>query len=174
MIPPRHHRTAFDDVDPDALNVFVPGVMGAGILVSIGLLIGDLARKLGGGRAAERQGALAAGFVVREFAQTVHREDVVARGFGMRSRLTYFITAALLLSVGIYGMIGSFWNFVNPIDQGWAEDVAWIWVLSAAVGTGLVWVGFIALQIAVKWPLVPTSAIALLVKTPLGRTPRDT
>ena len=62
MIPVRR-SWVFDDLDEDRLHVFVPGAMGAGILLSIGILLSDACRRLGGQQLVERRIAATAGAV---------------------------------------------------------------------------------------------------------------
>lgn len=165
MIAPRRRRTWLDGFEPDSLNVFVPGVMGAGILVSIGILISDAVRRLGGGSGPQRQASIVAGSVVQEFAQSVHAQAVMVRG--LRSRLTYAISAVALIGIGVYGLVGSFWNFVNPVDSGWVEDIAWVWALSTVAALTLIALGALTGLLALGYPAVPWYAYPLLARTPI-------
>lgn len=171
MIAPPKHRTWLD-VEPDHLNVFVPGVMGAGVLVSIGILISDAVRRLGGGRGPERQARIVADSVVKEFAQSVHGRERIA--WGLRSRMTYGISAVALIGIGLYGLIGSFWNFVNLVDAGWAEDIAWLWAVSTVAALSLTGLGVLTGLLAIRYPAVPWYVYGLLFRTPLGKTSTET
>lgn len=168
MIVPRKHRTSLDDFEPDHLNVFVPGVMGAGVLVSIGILISDAVRRVGGGRGPERQAGIVAESLVKEFARSVHAPGGFTQG--LRSRMTYSISAIAFIGIGVYGLIGSFWNFINPVDAGWAEDIAWLWAVSTVVALTLIGLGVLTGLLAIRYPAVPWYVYGLLFRTPLGKT----
>lgn len=171
MLPTPRVRTLADDVDPDGLHVFVPGIMGAGVLMSLGILVGDLVRRLSGGAGRQREIELTAWYLTRDVARSVHRERRLDSSVGLRPRRTYAVLALLFLGVGVYGLVGSFWNYVNPVDQGWVEDIAWVFALSVlAAGLLLVTGGVLAL-IARRHPAVPPWARRILARTPLGITP---
>jgi hypothetical protein len=126
VIPVREHW-ALDEFEGDRLGVFVPGAMGAGILLSLGLLLGDAYRKAGGQRLAERRVALTA--------TTTARDVVVGPGSslrkppGLRSNAVYWAATALFLGLVAWLVPGATWNYFNPV--GYIRHQAWIWGISA-------------------------------------------
>lgn len=131
-------RDPFLDDDPmESLHVFVPGLMGAGILLSVGIMVSDVLQRLRGGRGARREVELVARSVVSDVARSVHREHHLDPAVGLRRRTTYMAYAALFLGLGVYGLIGSFWNYINLVDDGYVEGIAWVWALSFAAVAGL-------------------------------------
>lgn len=166
-------RTIADDVDPDSLHVFVPGIMGAGLLMSLGILAGDLLRRVHGGASRRREVHLTAWYLTRDVVRSVHRERRLDPAVGLRSRRTYVVLALLFLGIGVYGLVGSLWNYFNPVDQGWVEDIAWVLVVSMLAAGTLLATGAMLAFIAWRHPSLPPWARRLLVRTPLGVTPGD-
>jgi hypothetical protein len=170
MMPTPRHRTFADDVDVDRLHVFVPGILGAGILISIGILLADLVGRLRGDRGTRRRQALvartAAVAVLRAGGAPVEGPAVV----GTRSRRAYLLAGASWLALGLYVTVGSFWNYWNPEDEfrGWA----WLWAGSWLVAATFVWVGVVAVTLAIHWPRAPWWCRSLIRRTPLGQPPQ--
>lgn len=172
-----------DRMDEDLtarLNVFVPGVMGAGILVSLGALIFDAARKLGPTRPGGRQDQLAARAVATT---TVAPAGTEVPSTAQRSRLTYLLVAIGFGGTGGYVLVGSFWNYVNPSPgQNWVEDIAWLWGLSTVAALAFLGIGATAALLALKVRRLPVLAVSMWAATPLasvrtgadpGRGPRE-
>lgn len=170
MFPPPRTRTIADDVDPGGLHVFVPGIMGAGVLMSLGILVSDLLRRLHGSTGQRREVQLTAWYLTRDVARSVHREQRMDPRVGLRSRRTYGLLAVVFLGLGAYGLVGSFWNYVNPVDQGWVEDIAWVFAVSALAAGGLLTTGAVLASIAWQHPAVPPWIRRVLARTPLGVT----
>ncbi len=166
----RRTRTTFDDVDPDRLHVFVPGILGAGILVSIGLLFADAARKIGGGRGQRRQVQIAAHHLAHDVIGRGDLESARRDHTGMRKRGTYLVSAALFIGLGIYGVLGSTFNFLGVTR--WSENVAWIWAGLLVIVASFLFLGFILLGTALRWNRIPAAARAVVVRSPLGKAPR--
>lgn len=171
MIPLPRHRPFLGDVEVDQPHVFVPGLMGAGVLVSFALLVADLLQRVRGRRSARRERDLVAWQITRDVVRSVHREDALDPRVGLRSRRTYWYAAAVFVGLGLYGLAGSSWNFVNPVDDGWVEDIAWVWAVSVVVVAGLLCIGVVLAVIAWRYPDVPAWARRFLARTPIGVSP---
>jgi hypothetical protein len=155
------------DEDPTTrLNVFVPGVMGAGILVSLAVLAADVIRKLGPNQPGGRRDRLAASAVA---STTLAPTGATVPSSGRRSRLTYLAVAAAFGGAGGYILVGSFWNYVNPSPgQNWVEDIAWLWALSIVASLALLAVGVTALLLASGARRLPVLGASLWASTPLA------
>lgn len=171
MIPTVRRDPFLDDDPTQSLHVFVPGLMGAGVLLSVGIMITDVLHRLRGGRGARREAGLVAWFVASDVVRSVHREQRLDATVGLRRRTTYVVNAALFLGLGVYGLIGSFWNYANPVDEGWVEDIAWLWALSLMAVAGLLALGGVLAFIGWRYTSVPSWARVFLARTPIGATP---
>jgi hypothetical protein len=172
MFPTRRAETFADDVEKGS-NVFVPSIMGAGVLLSIGVLIADFVKKLKGDRGRLREVELVASYIAEDVLRSVHREKDIPVHSGLRSRRAYVLLAGGFLGLTVYGLIGSFWNYINPVDEGWVEDIAWIWAISLVVLSSLAAIGGSLAVIAWRYPDVPAWARRLLAHTPVGTAPVD-
>ncbi len=166
----RRVEPPFDGAD-EGLHVFVPGMMGAGVFVSLGLLLADWLHQLGKGRGRHRRVQLAAGATAMQTVRTPTIEGADSRG-GLRSRMTYALVGAASLGLGLYVLVGSFWNFWNP--DGWARAIGWLWAVSTAVALGFTALGIVLGALVLRWPQIPSYALPLLRRTPLGSAPERT
>lgn len=171
MMPSRRPGGLLDGLDPGHTHVFVPGMMGAGVLLSLGLLLSDAVQRLRGDAGARREVQLGAWFITRDVVRSVHRDADLDPAVGLRSRRTYAVLAVLVLALGVYGLIGSTWNYLNPVDEGWVEDVAWVYALSLLAVAAILCLGSLLLRIAWTYPQVPPWARRFLARTPLGVAP---
>ncbi len=173
----RRHRGVLDDFEPEGMHVFVPAILGGGILVSLGVLLADLGRKLGGGRGERRSVEVSAHYLAGD---VLGRGDLAVTAedrTGLRSRTTYLVLGVALLTLGLYGLSGATFNFLGPsvelVFSGtqWSARIAWIWAgLLVLIGSCL-FLGVLLLVIAPRPRRVPLFARRLAVRTPLGRTP---
>lgn len=163
---PQRDPGSFDDFGTDRLGVFVPGVIGAGLLMSLGIMIADAFRGLTGNRGSRRRQLLGA-HATAEAVLTGHRRDVDE--FGLRPRAAYVLVALAATGIGGYGVAFSFWNYVLK-DHMWSA-IGWILALSAVAATALLWIGIAAAGVALRWPYVPAFAWPLMLRTPLGKVP---
>lgn len=170
MMPLPRHTTWIDDTEKGT-NVFVPGIMSAGVLLSLGIVIADFVNKVRGDEGARRQRELVASYVTGDVLRSIHREEEIPVEAGLRSRRTYFLLAFFFVGLGIYGFIGSFWNYINPIDDGWVEDIGWVFSVSLIAVTGLLSVGFVLLWIVFRYPDIPSWARPFVARTPIGSAP---
>jgi hypothetical protein len=159
--PGRH----LPDADPFALRVFVPGIMGTGLLVSLVVLVHDAVRRVSRGQTHRRHAGVAANHVAAAAAAATGTTEPPRLDVGLHSRRTYGLLAAAFLSGGMYTLVGSFWNFV---DVPWASDIAWIWAVSMIIGLSLNWIGAAAAAVMLCWPTPPAFVWPLIRRTPLG------
>jgi len=172
MIPLPRHTTWIDDTEKGT-NVFVPSIMGVGVLLSLGILVADGVNKVRGDRGKVRERQLISGYIAGDVLSSVHDEDSSAVGArGLRSRSTYVIGALVFIVIAIYGLIGSFWNYINPVDDGWVEDIAWVWAVSLLAVGGMLALGLLLGYIAVVYPTVPPWLRRFLARTPIGVAPK--
>lgn len=167
------HRHSSDDVDPFTLYVFIPGVLASGFLVSVGLLVGDAARRVRGDRGTRRRvtvtgAALAA--EVRNGSGAAHTTP-----FGLRRRATYGIVGGVALALVVGVVPGATWNFLDP--GGYISDIAWIWAVSMLAVIAIVVLATQALRLASEWvpitaALVGSGAIARFALGPESGTLR--
>ncbi|NIV49571.1 MAG: hypothetical protein GWN46_23620, partial [Gammaproteobacteria bacterium] len=139
MIPARR-SWVFDDYDEDRLHVFVPGAMGAGILLSIGILLSDAYRRVGGHRFAQRRTAATARAVAAEVVGGHDATAVVPVGF-RHPRVFVMVVAG---GVGLAALLlpGATWNYFNP--NGYINDIAWLWAGGVVTGIFFARVAYIA------------------------------
>lgn len=151
---PRRHRHGSDDVEPLALGVFIPGALASGFLVSIGLLVGDLIRRLRGEGGSRRRVTVTGAALAAE----VRDGSGAARtsAMGLRSRATYGIVGGVALALVAGAVPGATWNFLNP--GGYSSDIAWIWALSMLAVAALVVLAVQALRLAPEW-VAPAAAL---------------
>jgi hypothetical protein len=149
------HRTFADDIEPGGLNVFIPGALASGFLVSIGLLVSDAVRRVRGNAASVRGVNLTAAVLAEE----VRSGSGAARrvGTGLRSRSVYTLVSGIALGIALAAIPGATWNFFNPV--GYISDISSIWAISLLLVVPLVVVGIAAIR------LVPESAstVALVI-----------
>jgi hypothetical protein len=172
MIPSRRPGPWVDTVDdtddPDRLGVFVPTIMGAGLIMSLVVFVADQTSRLRSRRARERQRAVMA----RRLAlQTVGVAPDAAEpaDLGLRRRWVYAVLGGALVGLAVYGFVGSFWNYWNPVHP-W-RGIGWIWAVSNVAVVALGWAGIAIARIGFGWPRVEPSAWPFLLRLPLVRHP---
>ncbi len=141
---------AFEDFDDGRLHVFVPAAMGAGILLSLGILISDTYRKSGGQRLAERRVASTA---QRVAADVVSPSTAELDAPSMRPAPVYVVAA--LATLGLFALLvpGATWNYLDP--GGYVEGIGWMWAVSIVASVFFVRVGFIVAHAVPRWfPLI--------------------
>jgi hypothetical protein len=157
-------------------GVFVPSVMGAGILVSVAILVGDSFRRVLPKTRALRQHHL----IDRDAVALV---TPIARSLGLepphtpvlrqvRSRRTYLIVAFVAAATSLYVGIGSTFNFLRP--GGYLEGHVWVQVLALTASVGFFAVAVAALVLAVQGTALRPSTRWLVEHTPLGAIRDDT
>jgi membrane-associated phospholipid phosphatase len=146
--------------DGAVLGVFVPAIMGAGIVFSLATVVRDLVERgtsVAAGRNAEVRGRLTAGEVLGQPGRAVG-----TRPLWRRSALGLVGVAGITFA--IYLGIGATYNYFNP--QGYLSEVAWLWILSLALVALSATIGAAALVGAARGRL-PGWSWRVLVHTPL-------
>ncbi|MFQ5966361.1 MAG: hypothetical protein ACE5MI_01980 [Acidimicrobiia bacterium] len=160
MIPARRHW-ALEDLEEDRLHVFVPGAMGTGLLLSLGLLLSDVYRRAGGQQLAERRVELTA---------RAAGTDVVggpgtslAEPGGMRRSWIYVVVTFAALGLVAWLIPGATWNYFNP--GGYIEGKAWIWAISVLAIMFFAFVGITVALAAPRWLPWVVGTVGILVTT---------
>ncbi len=161
MIPVRRSWMV-DDLDQDRLHVFIPSAMGAGILLSLGILVSDAYGKAGGQRLAKRWSALSARANAAEVIAGPGTSLTAPVGF--RSSRTYIIVSGASLGLVAWLIPGATWNYFNPV--GYVKGVAWLWAIGVLTAIFFARVGFTVAQ------AVPRSFPPVVGAIGLGLTAR--
>lgn len=141
------HRSVADDVDPWQLHVFIPGALASGLLVSVGLMVGDLIRRLRGDHGIRRMVEMTAAAAAAEIRDGLDAPRHVRSG--LRAPAVYGVAASASLGIAIAVVPGATWNFFNP--RGYISGLAWIWALSLLGAIVFVALGVQMLRLAPLW-----------------------
>lgn len=165
-----------DDLgDPAGLRVFVPSIMGAGILASLAVLVADAVRALDPRtRAARRRTELQrrALTLVRPVAEAigVPPPSLPPLRRRLRSRRFYADLSLFSVSFSVYVAIGSTANYLRP--GGYLEGVLWVQVVAVAASVFFFRLGVVAAVVALRHPVPPRWARAVIDHSPLGTFPK--
>lgn len=146
--------------DEVTLGVFVPAIMGAGVVFSLATVVRDLVERgtsVAAGRNAEVHGRLAAG-------EALGRPGLAVGPRPLWHRSALGITGVAGIAFAIYLVIGATYNYFNP--GGYLAGVAWLWTLSLALVALSATLGTAALVGAARGR-VPGWSWRVLVRTPL-------
>lgn len=161
-----------DDLgDSGTLQVFVPSIMGAGILVSLAVLVGDLVRVLNPRanparrRALLRRRALPLVVPLAE-ALGLPPPELPRLRRRLRSRRFYLALFAVSVTLSLYVAIGSTANYLRA--GGYVEGVLWLEMLAMSASLFFLGVGVAAGVLTVRYPLAPGWARAVVDHSPLG------
>ncbi len=152
------------------LAVFVPGLMGAGILVSGGILLSDGIRKLMPNRGVRRQVVVAQGVrgvvagVARAAGFEVREADLFQRD--LRSRWAYLALGLVLVGVATVIIRAGVAAFVH---HGTLHENPWSIGLGLGFGIPVLLAGGLALAITAGYRRSPGSLLRLVRRTWLGR-----
>jgi membrane-associated phospholipid phosphatase len=153
--------------DIDRAQIFVPAIMGAGLLVSAVTLLRDALhgrRRTGRDRRTALQSAAVASFVRGGGAPDQ------ALAAGLRPRFHYLLLALSAGGLAFYGAFGATKNYTAPAYRFGSHD-AWIYAFLLAGVAALAAVAAVAVTVLVSWPATPRSLRPLLARTPLGQRP---
>lgn len=153
-------------ISAPVLAVFVPTAIGAGLVTSLVLVVVDTVGQLRSTRQRRRTtrilGASTAA-AVRE------GSSADASRIGLRSRRAALVAGFVSGSIGVYGLIGSFWNYWNPEER--FRGLAWLWAVSWLAASAFVAVGVAALLVASTERPLRGVRRRLLISSPLGVAP---
>jgi undecaprenyl-diphosphatase len=152
------------------IAVFVPSLMGVGLVISVGIVIADAARRLLPGTAARRLQARHRRTValVTPLAEAVGRVPPAVPRIQRikRHRLTYVGVSAVAVALGAYVTVGSTANYLRP--GGYVEGNEWLLVLSLVAAAIFVAVAVVAAVVALCYDDLPSWAAVLVGSTPVG------
>ncbi|MEN9504727.1 MAG: hypothetical protein RI958_653, partial [Actinomycetota bacterium] len=151
----------------DRVSIFVPAIMGVGLLFWIAGELRDLVRSFGDASRDKR-----AQLVGDSIARTLPWSQpgpVRPEQIGLRSRPVYAVLAVVLVGAGVYVAIGSTLNYAR--EDGYLSDIAWLVTVALLVAIILVSLGLVAAATAVRWPDPPAWCERLLVGSLLTTRP---
>ncbi len=161
-------RDHSDLVDTTRLHVFVPAIMGVGLLFWLVGEARDLARaSLDASR--DKQARIAGHTIARAVVGTDIDDRPEQRG--LRSRPVYALLAVTLVGGAAYVSIGSIANYLRA--DGYVGDIAWLLSLALAVSAVALVLGVVAGVTFVTWPSPPTWTGTWLRRSLLTTRPID-
>ena len=149
------HRSYADDIDPDAMFVFIPGAIASGFLVSMGLVIGDAMRSLRGTGGVRRRITLTGAALAEETRSGAGAARRLPHG--LRRRAFYGIFGAASLGLVTGAIPGVVWNFLSP--GGYVSNISWMWAVSMLAVLVFAVGGVQALRLAPEW--VPITIVVV-------------
>ncbi|MCZ2860611.1 alkaline phosphatase D family protein [Blastococcus sp. VKM Ac-2987] len=153
--------------DIDRAQIFVPAIMGAGILVSAFTLVRDALH--GRDRAGRsRRTALHALATARSVRSGEPPDTALTAG--VRLRVHYLLLALAAGGLAGYGARGATKNYTQA-EGLFGAGVSWMYALLLLAAAALAAVAAVALVVFLRWPEVPGPVRPLLAGTPLGRRP---
>lgn len=152
-------------------HLFVPAIMGAGLLFSIAAVVRDMLHSRQGRAPGLDRRLDISGRASARHVATGERPGSALRT-AARPRVFYLLTALAALGVAAYVVTGSTYNYLRA--AGYVAGVAWLWAASLLLGIVLTVVGLLSLRMYLSWPVPARGVIRLLVHTPLGRSSTTT
>ncbi len=162
-----------DDLgDAGALPIFVPSIMGAGILASVAVLAADGLRAVSPRRRAARRQALirrrAVGLVLPlAEAIGVAPPSLAPPRRRLRNRRFYAALSIVFIALSAYVAIGSTANYLRA--GGYVEGVLWLEVCALATSVFFLGLAVVASAIALRYPVPPGWTRAVIDHSPLGK-----
>ena len=165
-----------DDVaDTGGARIFVPSIMGAGLVLSIGIVLGDLVRRIAprSGRMRHRRRAVkrAIAFVAPiATAASMTPPTIVRPRQRLRSRSFYVVAFCVTTSFSLYVGIGATFNFMRGFGPFSGHLAMEVFSLTVSILTFVLalMIGVIAL----RHPRPPAWTEAVIDFTPLGASER--
>jgi phosphodiesterase/alkaline phosphatase D-like protein len=148
------------------VSIFVPAVLGVGLLFSIATLVRDSIHRLRGGQWLGRRARVegyASGRLTTE-GDRIPAEDHTTR----RPRVVYGVVGVVMVLLAGYLLVGSYGNYIGW--TGWVESIGWIWCGYLLFAFAFAYAGAAALVIALRWESPPAWAQPFLARTPFGAT----
>jgi hypothetical protein len=159
----------WDDADIDRAQIFVPAIMGAGLLISGFTLLRDVlhGRRR---RGRSRQGALNARAVATFVGSGASPDTALLDG--LRPRVHYLLLALSAGTIAFYGARGATKNYAQA-EGLFGGGVAWMYTLLLVGVAALTAVALTAAVTFTSWPAVPRRLRPLLARTPMGQRPGE-
>ncbi|MBC6445889.1 alkaline phosphatase D family protein [Actinokineospora xionganensis] len=154
------------DFDVTRTHIFVPAIMGAGVLVSLLTLLRDALHGKGG-RGRARRIELEARATARHTLTGDPAGDALTAG--LRPRAAYLLAALSCGGFAVYVLIGATANYLRR--GAYVADIAWLWALSLAVAAALGAVAAVCAVAYSRWPKAARWELTMLAHTPLGQSP---
>lgn len=164
-VAPRQAPTdPFAGVDDGSLMVFVPAIMGVGLVFSVATLVRDLLRRTTG-RTRERRIALETATTVN---QLLGRSVRSPTELGLLRRGSYIAAAAStgLLAAGVAAA-----SIIEYASAPTGRHPGWLLGLGLATAAVAVLVAAACVAVARRWPAVPAWALPVLRGLPLTHHP---
>lgn len=165
---PRVKEDWWADADIDRAQIFVPAIMGAGLLVSAFTLVRDALHgrhRRGRDRRTVLQARATAAFV------GAGTDPDGALLDGLRPRVHYVFLGLSAGALAVYGARGATKNYAPA--EGMFAGLAWMYALLLLLVAALAAVAAFSLLAAATWPGLPRRARPLLATTALGQEPRE-
>ena len=152
----------------DRLHIFVPAIMGVGLLFWLSSEARDLLRSSDAASRSKR-----AAIAGRRLAADIVGDDGPATSWerGLRPRPVYVVTGLTLLVGATYVTIGSIANYLR--DGGYLSDIAWLLALALGASAIAVRYGLVALSTAIHHPRPAAWTTRALAGSPLTTRPVD-
>jgi hypothetical protein len=144
--------------------IFVPAVLGAGVMFSLGLAARDLLRSLRGQRGPGRR-EIVEGRVAASLARPTTAEPMPV-WLGFRPRWLYGPLGVAAVALAVYVTIGAWANFLGVTE--WAEYVAWALAMMQVAAMAFSVTGVAALVLFVRWHHPPPWAWSVMLSTRLA------
>lgn len=159
-----------DLLGQDHVAVFVPSIMGAGILVSLGIVAADAARLASrSGHRARRRAARRAAALVAPLATAAGRPPPTPPSRALRSRRFYAALFIVATAFALYVSIGSTANYLR--SHGPFSGVVWMEALAMTASILALLVGLVSLAVAIRYTHLPRWTRRLVERSPLGAWP---
>jgi membrane-associated phospholipid phosphatase len=161
-------RTLGQLLGVDRFNIFVPAVMGVGLVFWLVTELNELARARSE-ESRDRRARVAALAIADSVLARPPQTPPSARG--LRPRPVYLMIGVTMVAGSIFVLAGSIANYTR--QEGNVGDIAWIVALAAVVVAVAGLFGVTALAVFVRWPTPPDSVVGFVMRTPLGTEPLD-
>lgn len=157
-----------DLAGPDRLRVFVPTVMGAGLLVSLVILLGDVVRRVRPDRTGRRRIQQRAIALVTPVARAIGAPppSLGPIRYRLRSTRAYLVISAASLGASLYVAIGSAFNYNRR--GGYLAGIEWVLALALVASAVLLGLAVVAATIAARAPAAARWTRPFIEHTLLG------
>ncbi|MCZ2849776.1 alkaline phosphatase D family protein [Modestobacter sp. VKM Ac-2978] len=156
------------DADVDRAQIFVPAIMGVGVLVSAVTLLRDALH--GRHRRGQDRRTTLEARAAAQFAVTGAAPDRALLA-GLRPRVHYLLLALTTGALAAYGARGATKNYAQPAGL-FGGEIGWLYATLLLAAAAIAAVAVASAVLAVTWPEPPRVLRPLLARTPLGQVPQ--